>query len=78
MLRQMLLSLPVALVIGLSSQVAGQENKITDQAREILRKATQFELLSIGHNPSPKNPTEDFQGWPVIGKTTIKDPNTRN
>jgi hypothetical protein len=78
MVRQMLLSLPVALVIGISAQVAGQENKIPDQAREILEKAGQFELLSIGHGPSSKNPTEDFHGWPVIGKTTVKDPDTRN
>jgi hypothetical protein len=78
MIRQMLLSLPVALVIGLSAQVAGQENKIPDQARDILKKAMQFDLLSIGHDSSPKKPTEDFHGWPVIGKTTVKDPNTRN
>jgi hypothetical protein len=74
----MLLSLPVALVIGLSVKVAGQENKIPDQARDILKKAMQFELLSIGHDPSRKKPAEDFHGWPVIGKTTVKDPNTRN
>jgi hypothetical protein len=74
----MLLSLPVVLVIGLSAQVAGQENKIPDQASEILKKASQFELLSIGHDPSPKNPAEDFRGWPVIGRTTIKDSNIRN
>jgi hypothetical protein len=78
MVSQMLLSLPVAVVIGLSAQVAGQENKIPDQAREILEKASQFELLSIGHGPSPKKPTEDFHGWPVIGKTTVKDPDARN
>ena len=77
MVRQMLLSLPVALVIGLSAQVAGQDNKIPDRAREILEKASQFELLSIGHGPSPKKPTEDFHGWPVIGKTTVEDSNTR-
>jgi len=74
----MLLSLPVALVIGLSAQVAGQENKIPDQAREILENGSQFELLSIGHGTSPKKPTEDFHGWPVIGKTTVKDPDARN
>jgi hypothetical protein len=73
----MLLSLPVAIVIGLSAQVAGQENKIPDQARAILENASQFELFSIGHAPSPKNPAEDFHRWPVIGKTTIKDPDTR-
>lgn len=78
MIRQMLFSIPVALVIGLSAQVAGQENKIPDQARAILENANQFELLSIGHGPTTKNPTEDFHGWPVIGKTTIKDSNTRN
>jgi hypothetical protein len=76
MLRHMLLSLPFALVTGLSPQVASQDNKIPDQAREILEKASQFELLSIGHDPLPKKPEEDFRGWPVIGKTTIKDPNT--
>jgi hypothetical protein len=78
MVRQMLLSIPVALVIGLFAQVAGQENKIPDQARAILKNASQFELLSIGHGLSMNNPTEDFHGWPVIGKTTIKDSNTRN
>jgi hypothetical protein len=77
MIRQMLLSLPIALAIGFSAQVAGQENKIPDQAREILEKATQFELLSIGYGPYTKNPPEDFHGWHVIGKTTIKDPNAR-
>jgi hypothetical protein len=74
---RMLVSLPVALAIGLSAQVAGQENKIPDQARAILENASQFELLSIGHDPSQKNPTEEFHRWPVIGKTTIKDPDTR-
>jgi hypothetical protein len=78
MVRQMLLSLPVAVVIGFSAQVAGQENKIPDQAREILEKANQLELLSIGHGPSPKNPTDDFHGWPVIGKTRVEDSKTRN
>jgi len=73
----MLVSIPVALVIGLSAQVAGQENKIPDQARAILENASQFELLSIGHDPSPKNSGEEFHRWPVIGKTTIKDPDTR-
>ena len=77
MVRQMLLSLPVALMIGLSSQVAAQDNKIPDQAREILEKASQFELLSIGTDPSAKKPREDFQGWPVIGKSTVEDPNIR-
>ena len=31
MIRRMILSLPIAIVIGLSAQVAGQENKIPDQ-----------------------------------------------
>jgi len=75
--RQLLLSLPVALVIGLSAQVTGQKNKIPDQARAILENASQFELLSIGQDPSPKIRTEEFQGWPVIGKTTVNDPNAR-
>jgi hypothetical protein len=74
---RMLVSLLVALVIGLSAQVAGQENKIPDQARAILENASQFELLSIGNDTSPKNHTEEFHRWPVIGKTTIKDPDTR-
>ena len=78
MVRQMLLSLPVAVVIGLSAQVTAQDNKIPDQAREILEKASQFELLSIGHGPSTKKPAEDFRGWTVIGKTTVEDPDTRN
>src|SRR5262245_45845975 len=78
MVRQMLLSLPVALVIGLSAQVAAQDNKITDQARDILEKASQFGLPSSGHGSSPKKTAEDVRGWPVIGKTTVKVPDTRN
>ncbi len=77
MIRRMLLSLPVVLVIGLSAQSYSQKNKIPDQAREILEKAGQFELLSIGHYSSKKNSAEEFKGWPVIGKTTIEDPDTR-
>jgi hypothetical protein len=74
---QVLVSLPVVLVIALSAQVAAQDSKIPDQARAILENASQFELLSIGHDPSPKNSAEEFHKWPVIGKTTIKDPDTR-
>jgi len=77
MILQMLFSFPVALAIGFSAQVAGQENRIPDQAREILENATQFELLSIGYGSSTKNPPEDYHGWHVIGKATIKDPNAR-
>src|SRR5262249_4583016 len=76
----MLFSLPVAFAIGFSAQVAGRENKIPDQAREILEKATQFELFSIGQSPSAKNAKkapEDFHEWPVIGKTIVKDPDAR-
>ncbi|HKQ72969.1 MAG TPA: hypothetical protein VJ810_04520 [Blastocatellia bacterium] len=78
MIRQMFLSIPIAILIGLSTQVVGQVNKIPDRASAILKNATQFELLSIGHHPSPENSTERFQGWPVIGKTMIADPNARN
>src|SRR5262245_34902808 len=78
MIRQLLLLLPVALVFGLSSQIAGQKNKIPDQARAILENASQFELMSIRPDPFQKNSTEQFQGWPVIGKTTVKDLTTRN
>ena len=73
MRRPMLLSFPLALLIGFSAQVSGQKNKIPDQAREIIEKAAHFELLSIGYGPSAKNPPEDFHGWKVIGKTTIND-----
>jgi hypothetical protein len=77
MIRPLLLSLPLVLVIGLSAQIAGQKNKIPDQARSILEKASQFDLFSIGDNPSFKNPANSFQGWPVLGKTTISDPDVR-
>jgi hypothetical protein len=77
MIRRILLSLSVAFAIGLSAQGDSQKNKIPDSAREILEKATQFELLSIGHYPSLEYRTGDFQGWPVIGKVTIEDSNTR-
>jgi hypothetical protein len=62
--------LPIVLVFFFSARVAAQENKIPDQAREILEKATRFELLSIGYGSSTKNrpegdtkegfPKEDF------------------
>jgi len=64
-------------MIGLSAQVAGQENKIPDQAREILENGALFELLSIGYGASQKNPPEDFHGWRVLGKTIIKDRDAR-
>jgi len=77
MILQMLLSLPVAIVIGLLAQGDSRGNKIPEHAREILENATQFELLSIGHNPSRSNSAQDFQGWHVLGKTTVEDPSTR-
>ncbi len=77
MIRQKLLLLPVALVIGISQQIAGQENKIPERARAILEKASQVELLSIGHYPAPARPAGNFQGWPVIGKTIVSDPDAR-
>jgi hypothetical protein len=83
MMRQTLLSISLALTTGLSAwtawpaQIASRENKIPDQAREILEKATQFELLSIGSGPYTKNPPEDFHGWNVIGKTTVNDADAR-
>ena len=77
MSRQLLLSLSIAIVICLSAQNTRQKNRIPDPARTILENADQFELISIGHGPSPTNPENAFQGWPVLGKTTINDPNTR-
>ena len=62
MIRRILLSVSVAFAIGLSAQGDSQKNKIPDSAREILERATQFELLSIGHYPSPEHRTGDFQG----------------
>ena len=74
MIRQILLLLPVALVIGLSPQVAGQKNKIPDQARAILEQASQFELLSIGHYPSPANPTGGLPGMACHWKNNNQRP----
>lgn len=52
----------------------GQKNKLPEEAKKILEKAESLELYSLDpdgsrRGPKPKN---NFHGWKILGKTTIK------
>lgn len=50
-----------------------EDNKLPDDARDVLMKAGQLELLSL-HPESEKEKTKDgFHGYKVLGKTSPKD-----
>lgn len=66
------------LVCLLTSTVSGraEENKLPDQAKAILDKAPEFEYYSL--EPSEKPDKENaLHGWKILGKTTVKDAESR-
>jgi hypothetical protein len=71
------------LVVGLAVPVSARaaDNKLPAAAQAILDKAEQFELLSL--NPTPldkdavKKEKDAFRGYKVLGRTTVKDADTR-
>jgi hypothetical protein len=71
----------VPLLALLLATTPASADTIPDQLRAILEKAEHFELFSL--NPTDplsenkKEPKETFHGWEVLGKTTVKDAETR-
>jgi hypothetical protein len=52
-------------------------HKIPDAARAILEKAEAFELLSLDPVEPKEKVKDDFHGWKVLGKTTVKEAASR-
>jgi hypothetical protein len=56
---------------------SGPCSRSLDEGRALLEEAEQFELLSISPNRPKDKPKDAFHGWQVLGKTTVKDAETR-
>jgi hypothetical protein len=52
-----------------------EEHQIPAAAKAVLEKAEDFELLSL--EPVATNMMGNFHGWKVLGKTAVKDAETR-
>jgi hypothetical protein len=74
-----LLAFVSLIAFGISANSADKEkdNKIPDEARAILEKAEEIELLSIDPVRPVEKPKNDFHGWKVLGKTVVKDAEVR-
>jgi hypothetical protein len=76
---RILLALLTLIPFGVAARSADKEKDgaIPDQARTVLEKAEQIELLSLHPDRPLDKPKEDFHGWKVLGKTVVKDAETR-
>src|SRR5262249_37945696 len=74
-----LLAFVSLVTFGISADSADKEkeNKVPDDARLIVEKAEEIELLSIDPARPVEKPKTDFHGWKVLGKTVIKDAEVR-
>jgi hypothetical protein len=54
-----------------------KDNKLPSDARAILEKAEQLELLSLDPAVEGVKAAEGFHGWKILGKTVVKDASTR-
>jgi hypothetical protein len=63
--------------VGPAARAEDKANKIPDDLRAVLEKADQFELLSLNPEEPKEKPKDGFHGWQVLGKTTVKDAETR-
>src|SRR5262245_33583320 len=70
-----LLVLATAGMIGCAGK--SPASKIPEIARVALEKADEFELLSILPDHQQEKPKDDFHGWKVLGRTQIKNADTR-
>jgi hypothetical protein len=72
---------PLTLFVGVVASCAGYGwwpgGGIPSQIRQILDEAEEWELYSLFPTQEEKGLPERFQGWPVLGKTTVRDPETR-
>lgn len=74
-LATLILAIGVPAILAETQLVA--QNKIPDEARAILDKAGEFELISLDPVRPREKPKDAFHGWKVLGKTTVKDAETR-
>jgi hypothetical protein len=51
--------------------------KLPGPASALLDEAEAIEILSIDPKGRPSRPEDDFHGWKVLGRTTLRDPGTR-
>ena len=51
--------------------------KLAGVTREMLEKAEKFELISLDPSRSADKPKDTFHGWKVLGRTVVKDAETR-
>lgn len=74
-LRISVLAFAALLMVGCTSKSA--DSKIPENARSALDKADEFELLSLDPDRKQEESEDDFHGWKVLGRTQIKDADTR-
>ena len=53
------------------------KNELPKSVVEVLQNATEFELYSLDPELPLEKPTNDFHGWKVLGKASIKDVKAR-
>ena len=54
-----------------------KENRLSAEAKAVLDKAEQFELLSLDPAVEGVKGKEGFHGWKILGKTAVKDATIR-
>ncbi len=66
-------------VLAIVTGCASAENKLPDKVKEALDKAESFDLYSLDpmRGKGDKVPEGGFQGYKVLGKTIVKDADTR-
>ena len=69
----------VAVLVAVTLMVAGRSAgaEIPRDAKAALEKATEWELYSLDPEHQKDPPKDGFHGWKVLGKTTVKDADTR-
>jgi hypothetical protein len=63
------------LMASLASTASAEEVLPSKHLVSILEKATELELFSL--DPATRNEKDGFHGYKVLGKTTVKDADTR-
>lgn len=69
--------IPFLAIASLVIPTTARADKIPDAVKAVLDKATEIELYSLDWRKPEEKPKEDFQGYVILGKTTVKDEETR-
>lgn len=74
-----ILAIMMLILAGCSSTVAEPKNKMPLELQTILESAEQFELFSLNPTELPQDaiPQDAFHEWEVLGKTIVKNAETR-